>query len=211
MKILIVSATEFEISNALPSILSYNCDYLVTGVGMVATAFGLGKHLQHQSYDLLLNVGIAGTFNLDHNIGDIYKIKTDQIFQFGAENKGEFLPIEQLGFGTSYFHEQLPIIDLGNSFYNIPYIEAITVNKVHGNKSTIETIRGNYGKDLLESMEGAAFFYAANTLKIPAIQIRAISNYVEDRNTENWNIPKALSNLNSWIEEFLKECAGKGK
>jgi futalosine hydrolase len=35
------------------------------------------------------------------------------------------------------------------------------------------------------------------------MQIRSISNYVEKRNKENWNIPLALKNLHATILELL--------
>jgi futalosine hydrolase len=64
MKTLVVAATELEISASIPTLIETNTDYLVTGVGMVATAFSLGQHLSNNSYDLLINVGIAGTLIL---------------------------------------------------------------------------------------------------------------------------------------------------
>ncbi|MFZ4261476.1 futalosine hydrolase [Sphingobacterium sp. HJSM2_6] len=203
MKLLIVAATELEITPSIPLLLEHQVDYLITGVGMVATAFALGSQLSKKSYDLLVNVGIAGSFSVAHQIGELYKIKTDQIFQFGAENKEEFISIEHLGFGHALFHELLPPQTLPSSFYEMPYSNAITVNTVHGNTQSIHKILETMDQDLLESMEGAAFFYASNTRKIPAIQIRAISNYVEERNVSLWNIPMAIINLNNWLQSFV--------
>jgi futalosine hydrolase len=53
-------------------------------------------------------------------------------------------------------------------------------------------------------MEGAAFFYACEEANVAALQVRAISNYVEKRNKENWNMPLAVKNLNNWLTEDLK-------
>ena len=39
---------------------------------------------------------------------------------------------------------------------------------------------------------------------IPCIQIRAISNKVEKRNTENWNLDLAISNLNTEAEKIIE-------
>lgn len=203
MNLLIVAATELEITPSIPLLLEHQVDYLITGVGMVATAFELGAQLSKKSYDLLINVGIAGSFSISHQIGDVFKIKTDQIFQFGAENKDEFISIEDLGFGHARFHELLPTQTLPASFYEMPYSNAITVNTVHGNTQSIHKIMETMNDDLLESMEGAAFFYASNIRKIPAIQVRAVSNYVEERNVSLWNIPMAIINLNNWLQSFI--------
>jgi futalosine hydrolase len=56
---------------------------------------------------------------------------------------------------------------------------------------------------MVESMEGAAFMFACEIEDIPYVQIRAISNYVEKRNKEGWNIPLAIENLNRKIMEII--------
>jgi len=56
----------------------------------------------------------------------------------------------------------------------------------------------------LESMEGAAFFYACTQAGVPCLQIRAVSNYVEKRNRDAWQIGLAIKNLNSFAAEFLE-------
>lgn len=203
MNILIVSATELEIADSVPTFNHYRIDHLVTGVGMVATAYALGKRLQERSYDLLVNVGIAGSFNPEHELGTVLKIKSDRIFHFGAEQGSSFLPIEQMGFGESSFSEILPTEDLVAAYHNLPYADAISVNMVHGAAETIQRLQTELPKNCLESMEGAAFFYAAQEAGVPCIQVRAVSNLVEERNTANWNIPKALQSLNDWLQNFL--------
>ena len=67
MKILLVSATKFEIA-PLMKLLSgkkkfgkHSVDVLITGIGMTATAFHLGKYL-NKKYDLAINAGVAGSF-----------------------------------------------------------------------------------------------------------------------------------------------------
>jgi futalosine hydrolase len=41
-------------------------------------------------------------------------------------------------------------------------------------------------------------------MNVPCIQIRAVSNYVERRNRDNWQIGLAIKNLNIFALEFLK-------
>jgi futalosine hydrolase len=82
------------------------------------------------------------------------------------------------------------------------HVRGVTVNKVHGNEKSIARITELYQPDI-ESMEGAAFAYACAMHKLPYFQIRAISNYVERRNRESWNIPLAVKNLNDWLLLFV--------
>lgn len=80
----------------------------------------------------------------------------------------------------------------------------ITVNKVHGNEKSIQQVKSIFNPDV-ESMEGAAFFYVCMMEKIPCLQIRSISNKVEKRNREAWNIPLALKNLSTIVSNLIIE------
>ena len=81
-------------------------------------------------------------------------------------------------------------------------MKSITVNTVHGCEERISKTEARFHPQL-ESMEGAAFFYACKTAKVPCVQIRSISNYVERRNKTSWNIPLAIHNLNIEILKLL--------
>jgi futalosine hydrolase len=179
-----------------------NCSVLITGVGMVATAFALAQHLPYHVYHLVINLGIAGSFDRTIALGEVVEVTEDTFSELGAEDDKKFISIEKLGFGASIFR---PTSSIGyfTKKVNLTKANAITVNTVHGNEDTITTIVERLNPKL-ESMEGAAFFYACYELKVPGIQIRAVSNYVEKRNRDNWNIGLAVKNLNNFALEFVK-------
>ena len=177
-------------------------EILITGVGMVATAFALGKHLASNHYDLVINLGIAGSFDRNIALGEVLEITEDTFAELGAENDNEFLSIDEMGFGTGTYKPTTNLTDRYNAF-NLKTATAITVNTVHGNVASIKKVVGRLNPQL-ESMEGAAFFYACNKMNVPCLQIRAVSNYVEKRNRENWKIGLAIKNLNTFAVEFLK-------
>jgi futalosine hydrolase len=52
-------------------------------------------------------------------------------------------------------------------------------------------------------MEGAAFHFVCLREEIPFMQIRVVSNYVEPRNKNSWNIPLAIANLNDFLRKYL--------
>ena len=182
-----------------------NCHLLITGVGMVATTFALTKHLVGASYDLVINLGIAGSFDRNIALGQVLEITQDTFAELGAEDDNAFLAIDEMGFGESTYYPTTKISDLYNLFntFNLPQASAITVNTVHGNEASIKKVAGRLNPQL-ESMEGAAFFYVCSQMDVPCIQIRAVSNYVERRNRGNWDIPLAIKNLNTFAVEFLK-------
>jgi futalosine hydrolase len=172
---------------------------------MVATAFALGKHLSANKYDLVLNLGIAGSFDRSIALGEVVEITNDTLAELGAEDDNEFLSIDTMGFGEGRFYPSKKLTDLYNLFntFNLKQAAAITVNTVHGNEASIKKVTERLHPQV-ESMEGAAFFYACKQMDIPCLQIRAVSNYVEKRNRENWNIGLAIKNLNTFAVEFLK-------
>lgn len=68
MKILVTYAFDEEV---LPFEIKNNqLTFLKTGMGKVLSTFNLTKAICNDKYDLVLNVGTAGTLN--HNVGDIF-------------------------------------------------------------------------------------------------------------------------------------------
>ena len=199
MKILFVAATEDEIAQVRNITTSHSPDYLVTGPGMVATAYELTKVLSGKKYDLVINLGLAGSFDKSIEIGEVVCIASDIFSELGAEDGPEFLDIGQIGLKTPFiFHPTINIPGL-----NLRKVKSITVNTVHGNITSIEKIQERLLPQT-ETMEGAAFFYVCEKEKAPSLQIRAISNYVERRNKLSWNIPFAIENLGKAIIRILE-------
>jgi len=212
MKLLIVAATLPEIQPLLSAfsigsdsaekqIGKHSVTVLTTGPGMVPTAFSLGRHLATKSYDLAINIGIAGSFDFDLTLGSVCLVIKDTFADLGAEDGEEFLPLDQLGLGTTV-QSQRP--NPGFKANQLKEVTGITVNKVHGNELSIEKAITRFNPQI-ESMEGAAFFYACNQSDVSCIQIRAISNYVERRNRDKWDISLAIKNLNETIINLLEE------
>jgi len=219
MRILIVAATEPEIGKIVADVRfsMYDCDQgshispelktvyehaevstLITGVGMVATAFALGKHLASHQYDLAINLGIAGSFDRSIALGEVVEVIEDRFSELGAEDDRTFLTIERLGFGESIFS---PTYALPRSL-NIRKVSAITVNTVHGSQASIDELSQRVNVQL-ESMEGAAFLYACKYAGVPCMQIRAVSNYIEKRNRDAWQIGLAIKNLNTFVADLF--------
>jgi len=196
MRILVVAATPFEVEELNSVIKTEDLELITTGVGMVATAYALGMHFASNKYDLAINFGIAGSFDRSIALGEVVEVTEDRFSELGAEDGDDFLSIDQLGFGESSMKSsyELP------AAFGLKKVSAITINTVHGRDESIAKISTD---TQLESMEGAAFFYACQMAGIPAIQIRAVSNYVERRNRDAWQIGLAIKNLNTFAIDFL--------
>jgi len=201
MRILVVSATSLEVESLKSEagsksqesrVKNQGIDFLVTGVGMVATAFALGKHLTTHQYDLAINLGIAGSFDRNIATGEVVEIIEDQLSELGAEDDEAFLPIEALGFGESIFKTDVRLSSYTDQ--QLKQVSAITVNTVHGHEPSIKKLSGRI-QPQLESMEGAAFMYVCMIGGIAFAQVRAVSNFVEKRNREAWKMTEAIRTL----------------
>ena len=222
MKILIVSATEMEINplikeltvNAKQSPLcccSYKnitIDFLITGVGSVFTTYHLASQLFQTNYDLVINAGIAGSFNPLLNIGDVVFVKKDQFADLGIEDNNVFYTLFEKGFivksSFPFTHDYLenPTFISHDLLLNTRQVSAITVNKTCSDVEGIKAIIEKFNPEI-ETMEGAAFFYVCLQQKAKFMQLRSISNYVRPRSTAKWNIPIAIENLNKKLFELL--------
>ncbi len=220
-KVLIVSATEFEIipiidyleKNAVKaSMFSYQfkgieINTLVTGVGSMMTAFGMSRLKNINENDLLINAGIAGSYDRTYKLGDVFEVTKDKFADLGVEeSNGDFTDIYQL---ELYPKDKFPFENgwiTNEGLSKLKKVSSITVNKVNGTKNAIEKISAKYNPDL-ESMEGAGFCYASKMLDIKFVQIRSVSNYVEPRNRDNWKLNLAIDNLNVSLLNFLISLA----
>lgn len=173
---------------------------LITDVGIWATSFQLGK-LSNKQYSLVLNAGIAGAIDKSLKIGEVVIIKTDIFSEFGAESGKGFLKASEIGLGDEYIVPKKLSIPL--EFKPLKQVKGITVNTVHGSENSIQKVIKLFHPQV-ESMEGAAFYYACNQNKWKCVQIRSISNYVEQRDTSKWNIPLAIANLNSVLIKYIQ-------
>ncbi len=221
MNILIVAATPFEIlplKNYLeqhftetPSNIfvkeNIQIRLLITGVGQMLTAYAMGYVLANENYDFAINAGVAGAYNRALSIGQVVNVYSEQFGDLGAEDAdGNFLSIHSLGLlpmDDAPFKAGKIENEAGGKFDFLPKVIGATVNKVHGYAPNIEAAKIRLQADV-ESMEGAAFAYICSAQQLPYLQIRAISNYVEPRNRDAWNLPLAIDNLNEVLVQLIQ-------
>lgn len=222
MKILIVSATWFEVK-LLSDELEFmeesshllkkyqlgeiEIDILITGIGTTFTAFHLTNTLRDNEYQLVINVGITGSLTSELEIGEVVAVVSDEFADLGIEKENEFLTLFETGFmeANEFPFEQgiLKSTDCSD-FLHLKKVRGITTNRSHGRISSIEEIKSKFSAQV-ESMEGAVVLYVCNWFGINCCQVRAISNFVESRDSAQWNIPLALEKLNETIQDVLKK------
>ena len=213
MKKLVVAATKKEVCPLLNSAgkpnnnlytLSDTIDILITGAGTFQFIYNLLAVPEISRYDQLINVGIAGSFSPSLAVGTIVEVIADTFGDFGVDDNGQFIPAGDVDlFGKNNF----PFLDgwLKNPEpfdVSLPQVKGITVQTASGSTSLIKTRQKLFNADI-ETMESAAFFYVGLKKTMSFAAIRSISNKVEPRNKENWNIDLAINNLNDYLNERI--------
>ncbi len=197
MQILLIAATKYEIEPI--NAQNPRIDVLISGIGVPATMYHLQKRLQQMEYDLVIQAGIAGSFNTGIPLGKTVLVKQDCFADLGIEEKENYSPVfktaladeNEFPFEKGWLinpDENLKIADL-------PKLKAITVNKVSDSLLQHQQFINSFNADI-ESMEGAALHYVCLQEKMPFIQIRSISNYVGERDKTKWKMQVAIENLN---------------
>jgi futalosine hydrolase len=225
LEILLVSATPFEIAPFLEHLRKEFDETeaqlftkgtlvvrpLVTGVGMIQTAWNLGLYFALNKPALAINAGIAGAFDRTMPIGEVVHVVTERFGDLGIEEAdGRFSDIFEMGFMDAeadwHNHGQLlnPTASLAEF---LPKINGVSVNKVSGTRSGIDALLSKYPDLGVESMEGAAFFLACLHAGVPFLEIRSISNHVEPRNREAWDVPLAIQNLNEALIALISSLS----
>jgi futalosine hydrolase len=187
----------------------FDISCLVAGVGSVSTSWEMQKWISsNYKPDLAINIGIAGSFIDKIRIGDVVMPLTDCFADAGIEDGNNFLTLSEAGISDGFeFPFRGGVIHADQSYGEllkkiVKPVKAITVNTATGSEATRNKLVEKFNPDI-ETMEGATFFYICSREKIPFLALRAISNRVEVRNKDKWDIKLALSNLEEMLNEVV--------
>jgi futalosine hydrolase len=89
---------------------------------------------------------------------------------------------------------------------NLPLVSAVSVNEITTSPKKIHQLIEQYAP-AIESMEGAAFHYVCLNEGIPFIQIRSISNRIGERDKSQWQMNKAIENLQNTLISLINKLA----
>jgi futalosine hydrolase len=177
--ILVVVATLQEVT-FLESRLSV--ELLVTGIGPVEAAARVALALARQRYDLVINAGIAGTYEGEGRIGEAVVVAEDR-FEIDRET-GTPLELPDSIDIADRVRSDPAIVDRMEA-RGFRAVRGITVSRVTETDATAERLRARGGQ--VESMEGFAVLRAAELAGVRAVEVRGISNYAGARASASWD------------------------
>ncbi len=177
-------------------------ELLVTGVGPVETTFTLTSRLTRDPGKVqgIILFGIAGAYLLPDDggagmldiclaeeeiLGDLGICHQEKIEPFVASELGikDRFPLDKRLLKKAAFFLQQE---------KIPYRTGrfVTVSCVSGTRRRGDVLAAQF-QALCENMEGAAVARVCAGFNLPCLELRCISNFVEDRNTGCWKLKEA--------------------
>ena len=215
MRVIITAAT---VAEWMPSFLEMNNLYTSnshrfkvqfhqTGVGMLSAAVSLTKLALDEKPDLVIQAGIAGTFDPTMTLGKVVAVNEESFGDMGVEEDGKWKDIFDLKLEKSSYHpferRKLPNPWLTQfNLLKLPEVSGITVNQISTNPERIQQLYKKYNP-VIETMEGAALHFVCRQANIPFLQIRSISNHIGERNKANWKMKESIDNLNQALLKYV--------
>lgn len=201
---LVTAATDFEMAAFCSQYgESRKLATFVTGVGPVETATRMASFLATFPHKVscVINIGIGGAY-LGHPHGaellDLCLAEREILGDFGICFDGRIEPFAEKGLGGKYdfmldqslLLQVAAILDGHEISYKVGNF--VTVNGASATERRGRML-GDLHHGLCENMEGAAVARVCDEFSLPLVELRCISNLVEDRDRENWQVKPAAA------------------
>jgi len=190
----------------------------VTGIGKVNAAAVAMALIDRFAPSLIVNTGCAGAYpGSGLAVGDLALATSEVLGDEGVQTPDGWETLEAIGIpslvvdGTRYFNE-FPLSRLAASRaealavsrgFHLRSGRFVTVSTCSGTAVRGAELRKRFG-GLCENMEGAAVAQVALACGVDCLEVRGISNLVEDRDLSRWDIPAAVTNAQRFILAVLE-------
>lgn len=197
---LLAAATDMELAPVKKSLGSYRgIDFLNTGVGPVNAAYSLTRYLaqKKEKVEGVINFGVTGAYlETGLNLLDICLAEKEILADLGICSAESVTP---LGEAALLIQREF---DLQNTLFkkterflesnDMPFKQGcfVTVNCVSGTQSRGNMLKETY-QALCENMEGAAIARVCSGFGVECLELRSVSNMVEDRDPSTWQLTEA--------------------
>jgi futalosine hydrolase len=190
----------------------------VTGIGKVNASSAATVLLERYRPHLMINTGCGGAFSgCGLSVGDLAFALTETFADEGVQTPQGWRGLDLIGIPVFQGHGE-------RIFNTVPLPReladgALSCARQHGFRSeqgpflTVSTCSGSatQGAELLsrfpgicENMEGAALAQVALMYGVPLLEVRGISNMVEDRDLSRWDLKRAVTQAQNFLITYLK-------
>jgi futalosine hydrolase len=206
----------------LGTLCSHKIALLHSGIGKVNAASAATALLENFRPKALIVIGCGGAYpDSSLAIGDLALATEEVSADEGVLTHEGFRPFSDLGFPLLPNHgprlESRFPVDRGLLGAARPILEQVALQEGRkiavGPMVTVSTCSGSehFGRELArrtgglcENMEGAAIAQVCRLYRIPFLELRGISNRVENRNLSNWDLTGAAEIAQLALQTFLQ-------
>ncbi len=197
--LLITTATQLEMQPVQQTLADYRGWLpLVTGVGALETAVVLADFLaggQGAAVLKVINFGVAGAYpESGLNILDIALAEAEIVADLGVCYGDEIQPLSGIEVNNHMEMDKIFLERAGAA------LRRAAISFRQGPFATVNSVSGTAGRGaalrrrrpfICENMEGAAAARVCEGFGLPCLELRAVSNMVEDRDTSHWRLAEA--------------------
>lgn len=215
---LITAATEFELApfcQAVSTAVPFGT--LVTGIGPVEAAVQSALFLARHTGAItgVLNIGVAGAYFRDQGgagLLDICLANREVLGDLGICSGDH---IQSLGGGTLDIAEEFdlhhPVLLQAAEILHSLQVACrvgtfVTVNCVSGSRKRGDALSLRH-EALCENMEGAAIARVCQHFALPLLELRCVSNMVEQRDQQQWRLREACQRGGEIAAEVFKRLS----
>ncbi len=210
MKILLVAATAMELESLEAQGITapaHELSTAVTGVGLVSATYAIMQQITWSRPELIIQAGIAGAFQQGLPTGSAVVVEKEIVADMGVHETGCYQDIFQLGLAdhNAFPYQEGSLVNPHHAMWektSLAPASSISVNEISTDQQRIALFRDTYKADI-ESMEGAALHYVCLLQQVSFVQIRGISNFVGERNKQNWKIREALQAVGAACTQLI--------
>jgi len=201
--------------------------YMISGMGKTNAAHATTMLIEKFSPSVIILFGAGGAYpSSGLGVGDIAVAEKEVYGDEGVQLKDGFQGADFIGIpllkkgGRKYFNEfplneKLlekvkkvippcpPLVKGGWGDFKIKSGTFVTVSTCTGTKKKARELEKRFGA-ICENMEGAPVAHICTLYGVPLVEVRGISNIVEDRDREKWNVGLAAENCQKAVLEVLK-------
>ncbi len=198
--------------------------YSISGLGKTNAAHAATILIRDYSPALLINFGAGGAYpSAGMTVGDIMVAHAEIYGDEGVLDADGFHGTEYTGIPVlrkgrkKYYNEfdldgklaKKAVKSAGSAFPHLPETPKIragrfvTVSACTGTRERAAELQETWGA-ICENMEGAAVAHICALYGIPFIEIRGVSNIVDDRDRTKWDLELASENCCKAVVQLLK-------
>ena len=195
------------------NLCGWRCTLLHTGIGSVNAAHALTCQLEVQLPDLVIQFGIGGAYVPTGLPIRSVVLATEEIYgDVGVITPKGWKPADEIGIPLvhgdpphfNHFPLDSQLVSTAAEICGVRCGTFVTVSQCSGVQAVGDALHARFNA-LCESMEGAAAAHICTLYDVPFLEVRGISNLVEDRQPAQWDIAGAADTAQSTLIKIIND------